>query len=109
MLVIEFPEHDRPLHPYPLQGFDVVTPSTLQDHSLKSEILWICVAAMKPHKALSWKEGQISFIVDGRNLWFTVVKHKGAQVINGLELPEDISIYCKLSILHKLEGTVPIK
>ena len=106
MLETELPLQYMPYHP--THGFDVVVPLTLHDQLLNLEILWIFVAAIKPHKATSWNEGHLSNSVDGRILWVTVVKHKGAQVINGFESPEDISIYCKVWILHKLEGTKPV-
>ena len=37
----------------------------------------------------------------------TVVKHKGAHVINGLESPFETCKFDNTGILHKLDGTWP--
>ena len=71
-----------PLHPNPVhtgeQGSVDVYPAVVHDHWLKTDILWILVAAINPHNAISWFVGHT---VDGVEWMGTDDTHSGAQVI----------------------------
>ena len=81
------PTADKPLQLTPdqtgEQGSVAVSPSDLHDHMVLEAINSILVAAINPHKALSWEVGQLPNTLSGRVLEATVVKHNGAHVING--------------------------
>ena len=88
-------------------GFVLVIPYIVQDHIVLPGLDSIFVAAIKPHRASSWVEGHVSSTVAGRDLSVTVVKHKGAHVINGLEAELDMYKTVNPEISHKLDGTMP--
>ena len=90
------------------QGSVLVTPSDVQDHIVLESIDSISVAAINPHKALSWYEGHVSTTTDGRALENTVVRHNGAHVIRGFVPVLVIAKVANVVISHKLDGTVPI-
>ena len=102
---------DEPLQAIPDHTVDThgsvsVSPSVVQDHIVWVEIDSTLVAAMKPHRALSWGDGHTS---DGSVRSVTVVKHKGAHVNNGLVAESERCKWVNVPIAHKLDGTVPIK
>ena len=85
-----------------------MSPVELQDHIVLDAMDAILVAAINPHRALSWGEGHVSSKVDGSVLVVTDVKHKGAHVIRGLDPPLVICRRVNTAIPHKADGTVPI-
>ena len=103
------PTTDEPLQIIPdhivaIQGSVLVNPSEAHDHISLPDIDWTSVAAINPHKALSWAEGHT---FAGKFLSLTVVKHNGAHVKRGLEAESVICKKVNTEISHKLDGTVP--